>query len=238
MPAAARRLRTLEQELDALGDDAMLLSELDGYLTGILVCPELIEPSEWLPAVWGETGDGDGAVFATSAVFESKEHLDDVVAAIMAHYNAIARILHERPEKYAPVFEIDGRNGDVLWAIWMEGFERAFALRPEAWSPLCLDEESQESDVTEEIASMNLMAAFMAIALGCEADLDLTPEQVEMMTDEAPAVIPGVITTLNAWRRSQRPDPGLTGGSTPKTGRNAPCPCGSGKKYKKCCGLN
>jgi hypothetical protein len=23
----------------------------------------------------------------------------------------------------------------------------------------------------------------------------------------------------------------------PKTGRNDPCPCGSGKKYKKCCGL-
>jgi preprotein translocase subunit SecA len=21
-----------------------------------------------------------------------------------------------------------------------------------------------------------------------------------------------------------------------KTGRNEPCPCGSGKKYKKCCG--
>lgn len=25
--------------------------------------------------------------------------------------------------------------------------------------------------------------------------------------------------------------------ATPKVGRNAPCPCGSGKKYKKCCGL-
>nr|WP_245444572.1 SEC-C metal-binding domain-containing protein [Microvirga sp. KLBC 81] len=23
-----------------------------------------------------------------------------------------------------------------------------------------------------------------------------------------------------------------------KVGRNDPCPCGSGKKYKKCCGLN
>ncbi|MBT7153787.1 MAG: SEC-C domain-containing protein, partial [Deltaproteobacteria bacterium] len=22
----------------------------------------------------------------------------------------------------------------------------------------------------------------------------------------------------------------------PKIGRNQPCPCGSGKKYKKCCG--
>ena len=24
----------------------------------------------------------------------------------------------------------------------------------------------------------------------------------------------------------------------PKIGRNDPCPCGSGKKYKKCCGKN
>lgn len=24
----------------------------------------------------------------------------------------------------------------------------------------------------------------------------------------------------------------------PKVGRNDPCPCGSGKKYKKCCGVN
>jgi uncharacterized protein YecA (UPF0149 family) len=23
-----------------------------------------------------------------------------------------------------------------------------------------------------------------------------------------------------------------------KVGRNTPCPCGSGKKYKKCCGRN
>ena len=34
---------------------------------------------------------------------------------------------------------------------------------------------------------------------------------------------------------------GLMGAPTvrrggPKIGRNAPCPCGSGKKYKKCCG--
>ena len=27
-----------------------------------------------------------------------------------------------------------------------------------------------------------------------------------------------------------------TGAVTPKVGRNDPCPCGSGKKYKKCCG--
>ena len=30
--------------------------------------------------------------------------------------------------------------------------------------------------------------------------------------------------------------PGQYTRETPKVGRNEPCPCGSGKKYKKCCG--
>jgi len=34
----------------------------------------------------------------------------------------------------------------------------------------------------------------------------------------------------------QAPRPATFVRSEPKIGRNAPCPCGSGKKYKKCCG--
>ena len=33
-----------------------------------------------------------------------------------------------------------------------------------------------------------------------------------------------------AWREAQQAV------STTTVGRNDPCPCGSGKKYKKCCG--
>ena len=32
------------------------------------------------------------------------------------------------------------------------------------------------------------------------------------------------------------PKPVTVRNETPKIGRNAPCPCGSGKKYKRCCG--
>ena len=35
----------------------MTLSELDGYVTGVLACPDMISPSEWLPHVWGEIGE-------------------------------------------------------------------------------------------------------------------------------------------------------------------------------------
>jgi len=31
--------------------------------------------------------------------------------------------------------------------------------------------------------------------------------------------------------------PRLLSPGAPKTGRNEPCPCGSGKKFKKCCGI-
>ena len=38
---------------DHAPDDRMGLSDLDGFLTGIVVGPELILPSEWLPVIWG-----------------------------------------------------------------------------------------------------------------------------------------------------------------------------------------
>ena len=39
------------------------------------------------------------------------------------------------------------------------------------------------------------------------------------------------------WKRRQMPmDRGGPGGGLPKVGRNDPCPCGSGLKFKKCCG--
>src|SRR4051794_33208481 len=33
--------------------ECMLLSDLDGFLTGIAIGPVVVMPSEWLPHVWG-----------------------------------------------------------------------------------------------------------------------------------------------------------------------------------------
>jgi len=37
---------------------------------------------------------------------------------------------------------------------------------------------------------------------------------------------------------AERHKPATVKRDQPKVGRNDPCPCGSGKKYKKCCGQN
>ena len=57
MSGLSRRLKQLENELLALGEDTMLIEELDGFIAGLLVCPDLIKPSEWLPIIWSPDGD-------------------------------------------------------------------------------------------------------------------------------------------------------------------------------------
>ena len=69
--------------------DGMTVAELDGYVAALIVCPEMIPPSEWLPGVWGgEHEFGDVA------------EAEATIAAVMGHYNRIAGELAEHPEDY------------------------------------------------------------------------------------------------------------------------------------------
>src|SRR6266403_3286281 len=52
MSGLSRRLKQLDEELLALGEETMMLEELDGFIAGLLVCPDLIKPGEWLPIIW------------------------------------------------------------------------------------------------------------------------------------------------------------------------------------------
>ena len=91
MSGLSRRIKQLDEELLALGEDSMLLEELDGFIAGLLACPELIMPSDWLPVVWHEdTAD-------QQPVFENLDHANRVLGLVMEHYNSVARTLMERP---------------------------------------------------------------------------------------------------------------------------------------------
>jgi len=225
MSGLSRRLKQLDEELLALGEETMLLEELDGFIAGLLVCPDLIKPGEWLPIIWNrDSADQQPA-------FDNLDHVNRVLGLVMEHYNSVARTLMERPDRYSPLFSVDTRNGDILWELWIEGFETAVELRPEAWRKL-LD---ADADTAAAISGMLMLAA---IARG-----DQTAKDSDTVSATAPDKIANWVVTLNEWRLANyRPmqglDPGVSTASTKKVGRNDPCPCGSGKKYKKCCGLN
>ena len=124
MPGLSRHLKQLEKELLALGEETMLIEELDGFIAGLLVCPDLIKPGEWLPIVWGQ----DSA--DPQPAFDNLEHVNRVLGLLMEHYNDVARTLMDRPDRYSPLFAVDERNSDILWELWIEGFEKGRQLTP------------------------------------------------------------------------------------------------------------
>ena len=212
--------------------EGMGVAELDGYVAALIVCPETILPSEWLPGVWGE-----------DHTFSDTAEAEATIAAVMGYYNRIARELAECPEDYAPVLGLDPNSGEILWEPWIDGFERAMRLRPDAWEEIALSDDEEAS------ASISMIVALNDFYSGCS---ELTEEAEEELDRLAPGMIPEFARNLNAWTKSRKVrkrDRGPTGfpagfdlDDQPvfgrKVGRNEPCPCGSGRKYKRCCGAH
>ena len=124
--------------------------------------------------------------------------------------------------RYEPVMDLDN-DGTPLWEIWIEGFVAAMALRPESWT---VYEESTDDETTSAfhcIGSLGLIAA---------GEIE-RPEEFDDATDEGvDGLIAECMETLHAARLAL---PQAAPVGAVRAGRNDPCPCGSGKKFKKCC---
>ena len=196
--------------------------ELDGYLTGIVVSPDLLRPSHWLDRIWGED----------EPAFDSLDQTQTVIAGVMDHYNAIIAALDagfkqiEAKQRvgYRPLFlaASDKPNHDVV-RTWVRGFGKAMALAPERWSALAEDERLQL-----------LLTPFIGFLDAEDPDFEPT-DNIDELLDEAATAIPRATIILRkiAQFRAER-----TTRRRSKVGRNDPCPCGSGLKYKRCCGAD
>ena len=103
------------------------------------------------------------------------------MAAVTGHYNRIARELAEHPEDYAPVLEIDPNGGETLWEPWIDGFERAMRLRPDAWEEIALSDDEEAS------ASVSMIVALNDFYCGRS---ELTEEAEDELDRLAPGMIP------------------------------------------------
>jgi len=106
-------------------DGCMGLSDLDGYLTAIIVGPEFLMPSEWLPVIWGEE----------EPKFESTAHAEMIIGLIMGRYNEIITGFNSDPEEFEPIFW-RRPTGEVIVMDWAAGFLDAIETRGAAWGPL------------------------------------------------------------------------------------------------------
>ena len=216
MAGLSKKLQQLDEFLlKEAGEDAMLLSELDGFLAGLIVCPEAVMPSEWMPVVWG----GEGPEF------DDVDQAQAISSLILGHYNDIIRRLDQG--RYSPIYYID-TDDKVMWETWIGGFVEAMRLRPEAWLAWA---EDQDPDLESAWLVLARLGELATNPNGFEPlDID------EQLEDLAPDLIPSHVEILHQARLAQaKPPLDPANENRPKVGRNDPCPCGSGKKFKKCC---
>ncbi|WP_230483834.1 UPF0149 family protein [Sphingomonas sp. Leaf21] len=103
MPSRFRRLDGALADLPV--EEPMLLTELDGFLIGLIVCPEPIPADEWMTVIWGVEVDG-------VPPFDDPLDVQWFVKAVAARRDAIARDLSRG--KLQPILDVDERDGEVL----------------------------------------------------------------------------------------------------------------------------
>lgn len=213
---------------DATSDETMMLDCLDGYLTAIVSGPAAIKTSEWLPGVWGPSSKDEPA-------FESYDQAQRILDLILLQWNGIIESLQHDPAQFEPLFDTvvyEGETQEYLdGEMWAHGFMRGIELRRDEWKPFLDDPNC--------VAMLRPIYLLGADKVGDEEELLVeTAAQREALTKQIPASVAAI---YRYWQPHRKPLFEHTMPSTfqreqPKTGRNDPCPCGSGKKFKKCCG--
>jgi uncharacterized protein len=142
--------------------------------------------------------------------------------ALMNRYNEILRRLESK--ELDPVF-MEGPGGEVVAADWAQGFFLAIQLREQAWAVLTNSDDDG-----------HLMLPILALCCteDGEALIELPAEIENELFKNAGEIIPECVLQIASFWKAQRPNSQPRSGR-PKVGRNDLCPCGSGRKFKKCC---
>jgi len=216
-----------DAELDRLGHflksckggRAMNLEQLDGFFAALIAGPEAVMPSEYNRELFGgETPE-----------FSNLDEAKDILGLLTRHWNTIAGTLF-KGEVYGPIL-LQNENGVAHGNDWAHGFMRGTLMRHDGWLELVNDEEQG-----------GCMVPIFMLHYEHDTDPKMRPKPIspERREDVIVHMAAGLLQAYRYFRK--QPQNGAGAGTleprrnAPKVGRNNLCPCGSGKKYKRCCG--
>lgn len=223
--------RLSEAELGRLGarlaanthPEALSLEAVDGLFCALVASPLLILPHEYMSAILGGTSRASGPLEDLSGVQE-------LLAPLIRHWNTIAHdlehdTLHARLGEPGPD-RVPGR-------AWARGYMRGIRLAVDGWRRILHDRR-------DEIYPWRAIPLVAGEVYPDWPKEPLTPEQADelrqlMRAGAALAYRYFAEDRLEQVRAAAERSQPLER-IRPKIGRNEPCSCGSGKKYKRCCG--
>ena len=214
-PFAEQDLARLESLLsdEPLARTALSADALQGMFVALAIGPDGAPAERWLEAALGDGPDATPPPATPELVDLLTRFRDDT--ARRAHDGSLSLLLY-------PL-----RRGRVDYATWCQGFLAGVELSEAGWYDAADPDDVEEllfpifvlaDELTPEERARYTPAAWRKLVLDAEAGLDRT-----------------LIRVRDYWAIVRTP-PRTVRHEAPRVGRNDPCPCGSGRKYKQCCG--
>jgi uncharacterized protein len=146
--------KLLQQFLDLAEDreEAPTLTELEGFLFGLAITPDMIMPSEWMPEIFG----------GKMATFASKEQDNFLIMNLFEAYNAYNKESHAGTLRFP--FDMKKLSDEMVddMQAWSFGLLEAMNMRPEIWHITDVEGfENATEDVKDVILSFWTLYGFV-----------------------------------------------------------------------------
>ncbi|GJM09254.1 MAG: hypothetical protein DHS20C11_15300 [Lysobacteraceae bacterium] len=215
MTAAGKRLskddiHKLIELTERYAKSGVNVAWVDGLFAALVAAPTLIPPSAYLQEIRNDTP------------FVDEHDAITFMSLIQAHWNDV---VSRFAQAYFRPLLVDHDSGGETWA---RGYLHGVKMTPFDWEALFKTEDGQQ-----------WLLPILTLAHLNDPDPELRPfDEPDLDRDERTGLHDGMAMAATMIFSHFGPlrVPGGTGPHrVKKTGRNEPCPCGSGKKYKRCC---
>jgi len=232
---ADEQLDRLETLLDdpALSE-AMRLDEIQGYLCAALSGPQAIPEDDWLADVLGSE-----EALESEAGREAAELLRAFAVALEAE------LVAGEPPVLLLYPKNDDEDSPSDYLPWCQAYLAGVDAAEEDWFEALGEEDAEDDEeIRDEITYLD-ERLFPLMVLTGEAESAAREhgeewpedEELDQVNNECEEDLPQAVTDIYRFWLAKRGNQTIRR-DEPKVGRNDPCPCGSGKKFKQCCGVN
>ena len=214
---------------DKRPEGTMILPEVYGFFFAVATAPEPMEMEEWLPVVFN--GEAPG--------YKSEKKQEKIESALAELYQEVCDEIQAGSfalPDWCEVLEPPAENfGDEsLLAFWADGFFDGYDWLSEVWAA-SVDEELLEH-IEAQLVTLFCFSrrdeaqAFCRKQRSGQLSREYWAKQAVEHLSEAIGTFGRIGVTLQKAQQHHEPVVNEV-----KPGRNDPCFCGSGLKYKKCC---